>query len=43
MVVKALQKACEDWSPQVKFMFWKGLGIFRANLQWRGDRVADGA
>ena len=43
MVVKALQKACTDQSPQVKFMFWKGLGFFRANLQRRGDRVAEGA
>jgi|GEM_PF-2774013 len=43
MVVKALQKACTDRSPQVKFMCWKGLGFFMANLQRRGDRVAEGA
>ena len=43
MVVKALQKACTDRSPQVKFMFSKGIGFFRANLQRRGDRVAEGA
>ncbi len=42
MVVKALQKACTDRSPQVKTFAGKLL-YFRTNLQRRGDRVAEGA
>ena len=42
MVVKDLQKACTDRSPQVKLFAGKFL-YFRTNLQRRGDRVAEGA